>query len=70
MIKVSVIIPVYNQEELIKRCIKSIPDRENIEVIVVNDCSTDHTEQTVKDIMKTRSIRLFKTEHQQYKGTS
>jgi glycosyltransferase involved in cell wall biosynthesis len=42
-VKVSVIIPVYNQEELIIRCLDSIPKRDDIEIIVVNDGSTDKT---------------------------
>ena len=41
--KVSVIIPVFNREELIRKCLDSIPDIEDIEVIVVNDGSTDGT---------------------------
>lgn len=43
MIKVTVIIPVYNQEELILRALDSIPDRNDVEVIVVDDGSTDKT---------------------------
>ncbi len=45
--KVSVIIPVYNQEELIIRCLDSIPKRDDIEIIVINDGSTDKTLQTL-----------------------
>lgn len=41
--KVSVIIPVWNQEELITRALLSIPKREDIQVIVINDASTDDT---------------------------
>lgn len=41
--KVSVIIPVHNQEELIVRCLDSIPKRNDTEIIVVNDGSTDNT---------------------------
>lgn len=41
--KVSVIIPVYNQELLITRCLDSIPKRDDIEIIVINDGSTDDT---------------------------
>lgn len=42
---VSIIIPVYNGEKTIERCIKSILDQNihNMEVIVVNDGSTDNT---------------------------
>lgn len=38
-IKISVIIPHYNIPQLLMRCIKSIPVREDIQVIVVDDCS-------------------------------
>ena len=41
--KVSVVIPVYNQESLIERAIRSIPRRNDIEIIVVDDGSTDDT---------------------------
>lgn len=41
--KVSVVIPVYNQESLIERAIMSIPRRDDIEIIVIDDGSTDDT---------------------------
>jgi len=44
--KVSVIIPAYNQEVLLKKCLESIPIREDVEIIVVNDGSTDKTKET------------------------
>lgn len=47
MFKVSVIIPVYNQQELVKRAIKSIPKRDDIEIIVIDDASTDNTFDTL-----------------------
>ena len=43
MKKLSIIVPVYNQEELIIRALNSIPKRNDIEIIVVDDCSTDMT---------------------------
>ncbi len=47
MKKVSVIIPCYNVTNYIDHCMKSLTDQtigfENIEVILVNDCSTDST---------------------------
>lgn len=45
--KLSVIITVYNQEELIKRAIESIPV--NCEIIVIDDASSDNTAKVVKD---------------------
>ena len=43
MIKVSVIIPCYNSEKWITNCLKSIPVRDDIEIITINDGSTDRT---------------------------
>ena len=41
--KVTVIIPVYNQEDLVIRALDSIPKRDDIEIIVIDDKSTDDT---------------------------
>ena len=40
-INYSIIIPHYNIPDLLMRCLKSIPVREDIQVIVVDDCSPD-----------------------------
>ena len=44
-IKLSVIIPVYNGEKYLRKCLDSIVNQtigiDNLEVIVVNDNSTD-----------------------------
>ncbi len=51
MSKISVIIPVYNGEEYIKRCIDSIINQtyDNIQIIVINDGSTDNTKSILED---------------------
>lgn len=41
MINYSIIIPHYNIPDLLMRCLKSIPVREDVQVIVVDDCSPD-----------------------------
>lgn len=51
-IKLTIIVPVYNQEELITRALDSIPKREDIEVLIINDCSTDNTLEVVKEWIK------------------
>ena len=39
--KLSILIPIYNLPELTRRCLDSIPYDEDIEVIAIDDCSTD-----------------------------
>lgn len=51
--KVSVIIPAYNQQDLIQKAIDSIPKRDDIEIIVIDDCSTDNT---MNILMKNREV--------------
>lgn len=41
MCNYSVIIPHYNSPEFLLRCLRSIPIREDIQVIVVDDCSSE-----------------------------
>ena len=52
--KVSVLIPAYNAEDTIKRAIDSIPDREDIEVIVYDDGSEDNTFDIACDALAER----------------
>ena len=49
MIKISIIMPAYNSEEFIRTSLSSIPKREDIEIIVVNDGSTDKTAEIAKE---------------------
>lgn len=50
--KISVILPIYNQELFLKRAIDSLINQsigfENIEIIMVNDCSTDNSKNIIK----------------------
>lgn len=39
--KLSIIIPLYNQEELVIKALDSIDERDDIEIIVIDDGSTD-----------------------------
>lgn len=55
--QLSVIIPMYNAEKYIKRCIESVYrqdlDINNFELLVVNDGSTDNSPSIVKELQKT-----------------
>ena len=64
---VSVIIPTYNRAHLIGRAIKSILNQtyQDFELIVVDDCSFDNTEEVVKSF-KDERIRYIK--HDENRG--
>ena len=51
MVKVSIIIPVYNVEKYIRRCLDSLANQtlEEIEVIIVDDGSTDSSANIIKE---------------------
>ncbi len=55
-IHISVIIPVFNQERFIGRCIRSIlnqsMDQKDYEIIVIDDCSTDNTLSVIKKFLE------------------
>ena len=54
MPKVSVIVPVYNVEKYIDKCLKSLVNQtlSDIEIIVVNDGSTDNSETIIKQYLE------------------
>lgn len=62
--KISVIIPTYNRASLIERALQSVLDQDypDIEVIIVDDYSTDNTEDVVKSVNDPR-IRFIKHSH-------
>ncbi len=60
--KISVIIPLYNCENEIKKCLKSIINQsyKNLEILVVNDASTDKSKETVEKLIDSDNrIRLI-----------
>lgn len=56
--KLSIIIPIYNGEQFIKRALDSIPVREDLEVICIDDCSTDNSLEILKNYTRL-PIKLF-----------
>lgn len=51
---VSIIVPVYNSEKYIKKCIESIINQKykNIELIIIDDGSTDNSSSICRDYLK------------------
>ncbi|MDL1913322.1 MAG: glycosyltransferase family 2 protein [Bergeyella sp.] len=71
--KFLIIIPVYNEEEYVTYCLKSIENQtyQDYKIILVNDGSTDQTEKKIKDFVLFSPkkndigyIHLKKSEHQ------
>lgn len=64
MPKISVIVPVYNTENYIAKCLNSIlaQKMQDFEIIVVNDGSTDNSESIIKNLQKDypEKIKYFK----------
>lgn len=64
--KVSVIVPVYNAEKYFEKCLNSLVNQtlKDIEIIVVNDGSTDNSEKILKKFLaKYKNIVYFKKEN-------
>ena len=53
MTKVSIIVPAYNVEDYIQKCLESLVNQtlQDIEIIVVNDGSTDQTKSRIEKFM-------------------
>lgn len=66
---VSVVLPAYNEEEDIEKCLKSVInlDYRKKEIIVVDDCSTDNTVNVVKKYLN-RGVKLI--QHKKNSGVA
>jgi len=65
--EVSVIVCAFNHDKWLERCIRSLIHQYNIEqseyeIIVVNDASTDNTEQVLANLSNLSPIRIIKNE--------
>lgn len=68
---VSIIIPCYNVSNYIKKCVDSILNQsyKEIEIILVDDCSTDNTKEIIKALAKeSKKIKIIFSKKNQGPG--
>lgn len=61
-LKISIIIPVYNSQAYLKKCLDSIVNQTypNLEIIIINDGSTDNSGEIIDDYAKSdKRIKAF-----------
>ena len=63
--KISVIVPVYNVEKYIVKCLESIVNQTytNLEIIVVNDGTKDNSIKLIKDNFNDSRIKIYNKEN-------
>lgn len=57
---ISIIIPVYNEENTILKLLMNLPVHDKIEVIVIDDKSSDNTILEIEKAFSSRRIKLYK----------
>ena len=61
MKKISIIVPVYNGEKYLLRCLKSIQRQthEDFEVLLINDCSKDQSAVLIQNFIAENAPSSF-----------
>lgn len=59
-ILLSIVLPSYNEEKTIRSILESLPYHKSIELIVIDDYSTDNTYQEIKKVKILRDIKLIR----------
>ena len=54
MVEVSIIVPIYNTEKYLRKCINSLlnQDIDNYEILLVNDSSPDNSQMIIDEYVK------------------
>ncbi|MBO7484676.1 MAG: bifunctional glycosyltransferase family 2/GtrA family protein [Spirochaetaceae bacterium] len=76
MHKLSLIIPCYNEEKtlanIVERCLSLISDTLSLELVIVNDCSTDNSDAAARNLVQQYSdtVKYFSHEKNMGKGAA
>lgn len=55
----TIMIPVYNQEQLVLRALESIPKRKDVELLIIDDCSRDNSLTVLQEWQSENEDRFF-----------
>lgn len=58
-ILLTIILPMFNEENTIRLVLENLPLNDAIEIIVIDDCSTDNSINEVKKVQSHRKIKLI-----------
>ena len=67
---ISIVIPVYNEEKSIRKVLEQLPKHKSIEIILVDDHSTDYSLDEIKKAKKVTKIKVIKHEKNQGYGSA
>ncbi len=56
---ISIVLPLYNEEKTIRKVLDSLPNHNSIEIIVVNDHSTDNSLHEIEMVQSYRRIKVI-----------
>ena len=61
--KIAAIVVTYNRKELLKECINALLDQdyENCDVLVIDNASTDGTENYIAEEIKNKKVKYYNT---------
>lgn len=61
MLKISIIVPVYNTEKYLDRCLSSLAEQtlQDIQIIVINDGSTGNEKEIINQFCKKYPRKVY-----------
>lgn len=73
--KLSIVIPCYNEEKTLRECVNRVleiaDDNLSLEIIIVDDCSTDNSYSIARELERShREVKVFRHEQNSGKGAA
>ncbi|NLN84450.1 MAG: glycosyltransferase family 2 protein, partial [Firmicutes bacterium] len=70
--KVSVIVPIYNTEPYIERCLNSVLQQSynNLELLLIDDCGTDRSMLVASNLLQQSQQNIKILRHEENRGLS